>query len=102
MRRLRERPFLMLAFFTLIVGAVWHLSALDYDESRVGFALFAISYVLGAPFIMAMRLVGSVVSDPALRGVLGFALGMLPYLAADEALRRRRMRKRHALPTEGV
>ncbi len=94
MRRLRERPFLVLAFFTLIVGAMWHLSGLDSDQGPVGSALFAISYVLGMPFIMAMRLVGSVVSHPALRGVLGFALGMLPYLAADELLRRRRLRKR--------
>jgi hypothetical protein len=94
MRRLRERPFLTLAFFTLIVGAVWHLSGLDHDESRFGFALFAISYVLGTPFIVAMRLVGSVISPPVLRGLLGFALGILPYLAADEALRRRRLRKR--------
>ena len=94
MRRLRERPFLVLAVFTLIVGAMWHLSGLDHDEGPVGFALFAISYVLGTPFIMAMRLAGFVVSHPVLRGLLGFALGILPYLAADEALRRRRMRKR--------
>ncbi|MDQ4079541.1 MAG: hypothetical protein M3125_02190 [Gemmatimonadota bacterium] len=94
MRRLLERPFLVLAFFTLIVGAMWHLSGFDYDQGPLGFALFAFSYVLGAPFIVAMRLVGSVVSHPALRGVLGFALGMLPYLAADELLRRRRLRKR--------
>lgn len=95
--RLRERPFLVLALFTLAVGAAWHLSGLDQDDGPLGFALFAVSYVLGTPFIMAMRLVGSFVSHPALRGLIGFALGMLPYLAADEALRRRRLRKRRAL-----
>ena len=93
MRRLRERPFLVLAFFTLVLGAVWHLSGVGADDGPVGSALFAVSYVLGTPFIVAMRLVGSVVSHPALRGVLGLALGMLPYLAADEGLRRRRLRK---------
>jgi hypothetical protein len=93
MRRVRERPFLVLAFFTLVLGAVWHLSGVSADDGPLGFALFAVSYVLGTPFIAAMRLVGSVVSHPALRGVLGFVLGILPYLAADEALRRRRLRK---------
>jgi hypothetical protein len=93
MRFIRARPFLVLAFFTLAIGAVWHLSGLDYDQGPLGFALFIVSYVLGTPFILAMRLVGSVVSHPALRGLLGLGLGLLPYLAADEALRRRRMRK---------
>lgn len=100
--RLRERPFLVLAFVTLIVGAVWHLSGLNQRDGPVGFALFGISYVLGLPFILAMRLVGSVVSHPALRGILGFALGMLPYLAADEAVRRRRLRKRSAVGAEDL
>jgi hypothetical protein len=94
MRRLRERPFLVLAFFTLVLGAVWHLSGVGADDGPVGFALFAASYILGTPFIVAMRLVGSVVSHPVLRGTLGFVLGILPYLAADEAVRRRRLRKR--------
>ena len=89
----------MLAFFTLAVGAVWHLSGLNRDAGPLGFVFFAVSYVLGTPFILAMRLIGSVVSHPGLRGLLGFALGMLPYLAADEALRRRRLRKRSALST---
>lgn len=93
MRRLRERPFLVLAFFTLLLGALWHLSGVGADDGPAGFALFTISYVLGTPFIVAMRLVGSVVSHPVLRGALGFALGILPYLAADEAMRRRRLRK---------
>ena len=97
MRRLRERPFLLLALFTLVLGAVWHLSGVSADVGPLGFALFAISYVLGTPFIVAMRLVGSVVSHPALRGVLALILGILPYLAADEAVRRRRLRKRNVV-----
>jgi hypothetical protein len=100
--RLRERPFLVLALVTLGVGAVWHLSGLDWDDGPVAFVLFAISYILGTPFIVAMRLVGSLVSHPVVRGVLGFALGMLPYLAADEAVRRRRLRKRIAVSTEDL
>lgn len=99
-RAVRQRPFLALALVTLAIGAVWHLSGLDQHDGPVGLGLFAISYVLGMPFIMAMRLVGSVVSHPALRGLLGFALGILPYLAADEAVRRRRLRKRIAASTE--
>jgi hypothetical protein len=94
MRFIRERPFLVLACVTLVVGAVWHLSGLDDDQGALGFGLFAVSYVMGTPFILAMRLVGAVVSNPILRGLLGLAVGLLPYLAADEALRRRRMRKR--------
>ncbi len=94
MRFVRKRPFLVLALFTLAVGAVWHASGLDYDEGPLAFGLFAATYVLGMPFIMAMRLVGSVVTHPILRGLLGVCLGLLPYLAADEAVRRRRMRKR--------
>src|SRR5687767_5575975 len=31
-RFIRERPFLVLACVTLVVGAVWHLSGLDYDQ----------------------------------------------------------------------
>lgn len=93
MRFIRARPFLALAAFTLAVGVVWHTSGLDYDEGPLGFGLFAASYVLGTPFILAIRLVGSVVSHPILRGILGFALGLLPYLAADEAVRRHRMRR---------
>jgi hypothetical protein len=96
-RFVRQRPFLSLAFITLAIGAVWHLSGLNHDQGRLGAALLGIAYVLGMPFILAMRLVGSVVSHPALRGVLGFILGMLPYLAADEILRRRRLRKRSAI-----
>jgi hypothetical protein len=92
-RFVRQRPFLTLALVTLAVGAVWHLSGLNQDQGPLGSAVFAIAYVLGTPFILAMRLAGSVVSHPALRGVLGFILGLLPYLAADEALRRRRLRK---------
>lgn len=94
MTRIRERPFLALALFTLAVGALWHLSGVGADDGPLGLTLFAVSYVLGTPFIVAMRLVGSVVSHPAVRGALGLVLGILPYLAADEALRRRRLRKR--------
>jgi hypothetical protein len=58
------------------------------------------SYALGLPFILGMRLAGSVVSNPILRGVLGFALGLVPYLVADGLLRRRRVRMhREASPT---
>ena len=95
MRFIRARPFLALAAFTLAVGVIWHSSGLDSDEGPLGFALYAASYVLGIPFILAMRLVGSVVSHPILRGFLGFALGLLPYLAADEAVRRHRTRSQH-------
>lgn len=97
MRRLRERPFLVLAFFTLVLGAVWHLSGVGADDGPLGFALYAVSYVLGTPFIVAMRLVGSAVSHPALRGALALIVGILPYLAADEAVRRRRLRKRNVV-----
>jgi len=97
MRRLRERPFLALALFTLVLGAVWHLSGVNADDGPLEFALYAVSYVLGTPFIVAMRLVGSVVSHPALRGSLALLLGILPYLAADEAVRRRRLRKRNVV-----
>lgn len=93
MRFIRTRPFLALAAFTLALGGVWHSSGLDSDEGPLGFALYAASYVLGTPFILAMRAVGSLVSHPILRGFLGFALGLLPYLAADEAVRRHRMRR---------
>jgi hypothetical protein len=93
-RFVRQRPFLTLALITLAVGAVWHLSGLNRDQGLLGSAVFGIAYVLGLPFILAMRLVGAVVSHPAIRGMLGFVLGILPYLAADEALRRRRLRKR--------
>lgn len=92
MRRLRDRPFLALAVFTLAVGVAWHLSGLDYDEGPLGSTLFILTYVLGMPFILAMRLVGSVITDPMLRGVLGLALGLLPYLLADRFWRRRRER----------
>lgn len=92
MRLLRDRPFLALAVFTLAVGVAWHLSGMDYDEGRLGFALFILTYALGMPFILAMRLVGSVVTDPIFRGVLGLALGLLPYLVADRFWRRRRER----------
>jgi hypothetical protein len=93
MRRIfRNRPFLTLALFTLAVGVVWHLSGLDRDDGPLGSTLFVLSYVLGMPFILAMRLVGSVVSNPMLRGVLGLALGLLPYLVADRLLLRRRAR----------
>jgi hypothetical protein len=97
MKRLRERPFLVLALFTLVLGAVWHLSGVDADDGPLGFALYAITYVLGMPFILAMRLVGSMVSHPALRGTLALMLGILPYLAADEAVQRRRRRKRNVV-----
>ena len=89
-RFFRSRPFLALALFTLAVGVVWHLAGLDSHEGPLGYSLFVITYVLGLPFILAMRLVGSVVSNPMIRGVLGLALGLLPYLAADGLLRRRR------------
>lgn len=92
-RFFRNRPFLALALFTLAVGVVWHLSGLDADEGPLGVSAFVISYVLGMPFILAMRLVGSVVSNPIIRGVLALTLGLLPYLAADELLRRRRVRR---------
>lgn len=92
-RFLRGRPFLTLALFTLAVGVVWHLSGLDADEGPLGFSAFVISYVLGLPFILAMRLVGSIVSSPMLRGVLALTLGLMPYLAADGLLRRRRAHK---------
>jgi hypothetical protein len=97
----RRRPFLTLALITLAVGAVWHLSGLNAEEGPLGSAMFAIAYVLGMPFILAMRLVGSVVTHPALRGVLGFVLGMLPYLAADEVVRRRRLRKQRFVARQG-
>jgi hypothetical protein len=89
-RFVRSRPFFTLALFTLAVGVVWHLSGLDSDEGALGSSAFVISYVLGLPFILAMRLVGTVVSNPMLRGVLALTLGLLPYFAADGLLRRRR------------
>jgi hypothetical protein len=99
-RFVRQRPFLTLALVTLAVGAVWHLSGLNENQGPLGAAMFALAYVLGLPFILAMRLVGSVVTQPALRGVLGFVLGILPYLAADEVVRRRRLRKSPIHSTE--
>ena len=91
-RLLRDRPFATLALVTLAVGLVWHLSGLDRDDGPLGLGLFVISYVLGMPFILAMRLAGSVVTHPLPRGMLGLALGLVPYLAADALWRRRRVR----------
>ena len=92
-RVFRNRPFLTLAVFTLAIGVAWHLSGLDYDHGRLGSTLFILTYVLGMPFILAMRLVGSVITNPMLRGVAGLALGLLPYLVADRFWRRRRVRR---------
>ena len=104
MRLLRDRPFLTLAVFTLAVGVAWHLSGMDYDEGPLGFTLFILTYVLGMPFIFAMRLVGAVITHPMLRGVLGLALGLLPYLIADGFWRRRRERMERGVrpPPDGV
>ena len=90
MKIINAWPFLTLAAFTLIVGVAFHLAGVHRDSGPIGTAFYYFAYVLGAPFIGSMTLVTRLVSNSAIRPLLGLILGISPYVAADVLLRRRR------------
>lgn len=88
MKILRSRPFLCLAFFTVLLGVLWHSplgdSAADHSILRL------VISIIGAPFIASMRLVSAVLGDSIATPLVGLLLGLSPYLLADWLWRKRR------------
>lgn len=84
---LRSRPFLCLAFFTVLLGVLWH----SLGDAVAGHSILkvVVSFI-GAPFIASMRLVHAVLDDSKVTPVVGLLLGLSPYLLADWFWRRRR------------
>lgn len=84
-RFLRARPFLALAFATIVIGVLWHLSGLKKEDSA---PLYYAVYTLGLPFITVTQLMHAAIQNRALAGILSILLGLIPYLAADWLLQR--------------
>lgn len=86
----RRWPFVTLAIFTLVLGAVWHALG---GGARSGVA-FTIVSIVGAPFIAAMRwATRGLGMSPPFSQVAGFILGLTPYLIAEVVLRVVRARR---------
>jgi hypothetical protein len=89
-RLVRRWPFITLAVLTLIVGAVWHATT---GGARSGI-VFTVVSLLGAPFIAAMRWARQLIGwSPPYTQLLGFLLGLAPYVLAEFALRFVRARR---------
>ena len=93
MNFVRRWPFLILAVITLLVGGLWHATT---DGARSGI-VFTIVSTLGAVFIAGMRLARQMVGwSPPYTQLLGFLLGLAPYVLADLVLRIIRARRARA------
>jgi hypothetical protein len=94
LRILRLHPFLSLAALTLGVFALVATTRPDYDDGGIGGILFVLLLALGQPFLLAMRLMRTTFGDSTVVVIVGWILGLLPYVAADVALRHWRTRRR--------
>lgn len=91
MNKLRSHhPFLLLGIVTILIGGWWHTSGIDPNASATGAAVYRVVYVLGFFFIAATRVLRSLTDNVAVSGIGSLVLGIIPYLVADWALRRRR------------
>ena len=73
-----------LAVVTLAVGGIWHWTT---DGSRSGL-VFTLVSILGAPFIAAMRFaVRTIGWSPPYTQLVGFIVGLAPYILAEALLR---------------
>ena len=93
MKFLKARPFLVLAVFTVAIGFAWHASGLKGNEGPWQYALYIAVYIIGFPFITAVRWLTHLIGNPAVAGSLGLLIGLIPYLIADVILRRARARR---------
>lgn len=91
-RLLSNHRFLLLGIFTILVGGWWHTSGIDPSASASGAAVHRVVSVLGFFFITATRFLRSLTDNFAISGIGSIVLGLIPYLLADWALRRRRRR----------
>ena len=85
---IRRHPFLCLAGITLLLLALMSVSGLQYDDSGAGTALFLLGYVLGQPFLLGARWVSTLIGPSVPAGILGWSLGLVPYVLADAVLNR--------------
>lgn len=93
MRFISRWPFLTVAAATLVIGGLWHWTT---DGSRSGVVFWIVS-VLGAPFIAAMRWATRAVGwSPPYTQLVGFVLGLVPYVVAELLLKAVRRRRRAA------
>lgn len=93
MRLVRAKPFLLLALITIAIGALWHSPVIT--SAYVRSILQSGVEVIGAPFIIAMRLSASAFGESPFAPISGLLLGIAPYLLADWLLRRVRARRIH-------
>jgi hypothetical protein len=90
---LRARPFLVLGMVALAVFVVGAMPAgFDYDPNVLRGVLRALFLVIGFPFVLIAVCLPSSIGIP-IGIVLTIALGFVPYLLADWALRRWRARR---------
>lgn len=87
---LANHRFLLLGIGTILVGGWWHMSGMDPSAGTLGAVTHRVVYALGIFFILATRFLRSLTDNFAISGVGSMVLGILPYLAADWMLRRRR------------
>ena len=93
-RILRLHPFLSLAALTFGLFALVATTRPDYDDGGIGGILFVLLSLLGQPFLLTMRLMRTAFGDSPVIVIVGWILGLLPYLAADVGLRHWRARRR--------
>ena len=89
MKLLRHHPFVLLAVITVALGALWHSRLLEPGAREL---LEPAMQVVGAPFIVSMRLAIGWFGRSAVTPIAGLILGLLPYVGADWLLRWRRQR----------
>ena len=91
MNLLRSRPFLCLAFGTVLLGVLWHTSLANSATGHT--FLTGAMTVVGAPFIAAMRFSNALFGDASATPLVGLLLGLVPYLLADWLLQKIRSRR---------
>jgi hypothetical protein len=93
MNPIRRWPFLSLAVATLTVGGAWHAA---HIQSTHGFGrvLYVLVLIIGAPFIWGQRTAAQLLGHGPLAPIVGFLLGVAPYVVLELERYRRRVARR--------
>jgi hypothetical protein len=90
-------PFLSLGLATLLLGALWHAARIDHADGSLQMAAYIAVSIIGAPFILAMRLATATFGSSSLTPLVGLVVGLAPYVLAEWLLHRWRSRRRAAV-----
>jgi hypothetical protein len=87
----------VLGLVTIVIGLTYHRVGID-QSTTFGVALHGLVKGLGFIFINMIRVTSRRIANPAIAGLVSSLIGLIPYVAADWLLRRRRERRNVGTP----